>query len=298
MAVQPIESVEQGVVVVTGASAGLGRALSIEFARRGQTVAGFGRREAELQQTAILAGPRFSPVTVDVSDPGSVAAAFRSIETRLGPVTVLVNNAAVYPHRDFLKETPESFMATVAVNLGGVVNCSHAALQAMLRTGWGRIVNVGSFADLAPLPSSGAYSVSKGAARIFTRALVADLADRFPNIVISTWMPGILATEMGLADGLDPALAAGWGADLALWHDQSLNGVMFDRDQEVLEPRSLKRRLLGRLLMRKAPKPRRLGTDGSHEASKTTGMANANDAPERLVPESLVSQDETALQSS
>jgi hypothetical protein len=97
--------------------------------------------------------------------------------------------------------------------------------------------------------------VSKGAARILTRALVADICDRFPDIVINDWMPGSLATDMGIAEGLDPALAARWGVSLALWHDRSLTGTVWERDTEQLPMRSLKGRIKDALLMRKR-KPR------------------------------------------
>lgn len=245
-----------GLAVVTGAGSGLGRALAVELVRRGVIVAGFGRQLARLSDTGHLAGPGFIPVQVDVADTGAVAAAFAALP---GPVTILINNAAVFPRRDTLDETPASFMATVAINLGGVVACTDAALRQMVPAGRGRIVNVASFADIAPLPASSAYAVSKGAARIYTRALVADLADRLPQIVVNDWLPGMLATGMGVADGLDPAIAARWGATLALWHDPGLTGTVFERDEEILPPRSLKGRIRDRLLLRPVRVARRLG---------------------------------------
>ena len=169
-----------------------------------------------------------------------------------------MNNAAIYPRRDFTEETAESFMAVVGTNLGGTVACTRAALDDMLQTGFGRILNVATFADIAPLPASSAYSVSKGAARIFTRALIADLGDRFPGIVINDWMPGMLATRMGIADGLPPEEAAKWGAQLALWHDPSLTGTTWEMDREVPPPRSLKRRIADRVLMKPKVQARRL----------------------------------------
>ena len=122
----------------------------------------------------------------------------------------------------------------------------------------GRILNVATFADLNPLPASAAYSISKGAARIFTRALIADLADRFPGIVIGDWMPGMLKTTMGIPDGLAPEAAAEWGAELALRADPELTGAVFEMDTEVLPPRGLKGKLKDALLMRRR-RPRRLG---------------------------------------
>lgn len=247
------------VCVLTGAGSGLGRALAVELTGRGVMVAGFGRRLDALEETARLAAPgRFATFALDVADAAAVDRAFADVAEKLGPVEILINNAAVYPHRDFLETPAPEFMQTVAVNLGGMVACSAAALRGMVQTGRGRILNVATFADLAPLAASSAYSVSKGAARIFTRALVADLADRFPGIVINDWIPGALSTEMGIPEGLDPAIAARWGADLALWQDPSLTGTTWDRDQEMLPPRSLKRRLLERLGLRPRPLARRL----------------------------------------
>lgn len=239
-----------GVTVVTGAGVGLGRALSIELVQRGCNVVGFARSRQNISETAKLAGSGFTEMVVDVADPQAVARAFVKIEKHRGPVTRLINNAAVYPREDFLDQTPQEFSDVMNVNLGGIVNCSHRALQGMVETGLGRIVNVASFADIAPLPASSAYSVSKGAGRILTRAMVADLGDRFPGIVISDWLPGILATRMGIPDGLKPEDAAKWGAPLVLWHDPSLNGAVFEMGTEVLPPRSLKRRLLDKALMR------------------------------------------------
>ena len=216
-----------GLAIVTGAGSGLGRAMAIELVRRGVRVVGFGRQPETLAETKRLAGSGFHSCPVNVSSPKDVDVAINRLAQQIAPVSILVNNAAVYPRRDFLDETPQSFMHSVAINLGGVVNCTYAALQHMTQTGQGRILNVSTFADLAPIPASSAYAVSKGAARIFTKALRADLSDRFPDIIINDWMPGALATDMGLANGLSPETAAQWGVELALWNDPSLNGTIW-----------------------------------------------------------------------
>lgn len=250
---------QEGIAVISGAGRGLGRALARLLVARGVTVAGIGRCDDGLAETEGLCrdSDMFHAFDCDISRNGDLRETFAAIR-RIAPVSIMINNAAVYPRQDFLDETPESFMETVAINLGGMAACSHHALQDMVACGSGRIVNVTSFADLAPLPASSAYSVSKGAGRILTRALVADICDRFPGIVINDWLPGILATRMGMPDGLDPDEAARWGAELALWNDPSLSGTVWERDTEILPPRSLKRRVLDRLLMRRPPQPRRL----------------------------------------
>lgn len=247
---------QDGIVIVTGAGSGLGRALAQRLCAEGFTVAGIGRREAELEETATLCSDGlFLPSVLDVADSAAVTARFAELVATHGPVAILINNAAVNPHRDFLDESGDSFMHSVAVNLGGVVNCTRAVLDDMGPRGAGRILNVATFADLAPLPAASAYSVSKGAARILTRALVADLGDRLPGIVIGDWMPGMLRTGMGIPDGLPPERTAEWGVKLARMRDPSLSGAVFERDREVLPPRGLKRRLKDALLLRRR-KPR------------------------------------------
>ncbi len=243
---------EDGLAIVTGAGSGLGRALAVQLTRDSFTVAGTGRRAAALEETAALCAPgRFLPEPLDIARPDDVAARFAALAQAQGGIALLINNAAVYPRRDILDETPDSFAEIVAINLGGVFHCSHAALADMVPRGRGRILNVATFADISPLPCSAAYSVSKGAARILTRALIADLGDRFPDIVIGDWMPGMLQTTMGIPDGLAPDTAAAWGARLARMCDPALTGAVFEMNREVLPPRGLKGKLKDLLLMRR-----------------------------------------------
>lgn len=250
------------VAVVTGAGRGLGRELALVLAGQGLQVAGFGRNLADLERLAADAAAgasagRILPVVADVADRCAMRAGFRVVDAELGPVDTLVNNAAVYPLVDFLDETPESFARTMDVNLGGMVTAAMLALERMVPRGQGRIVNVTSFAGRAPAHMSAAYSVSKGAARILTQAMVTDLGDRFPDIVITEWIPGALKTPMGIPEGRDPAEAARWGAALALWRDPALMGASFVEDRELLPEASLKRRLFNRLTGRR-PEPRQL----------------------------------------
>jgi NAD(P)-dependent dehydrogenase (short-subunit alcohol dehydrogenase family) len=230
------------VAVVTGASGALGRALTVALARKGVAVAGISRSPFEAGYPGIL------PLVADVRDPGAVATAFATIRDRLGVPTILINGAEVYPHRDILDETPQSFLDTVQTNLGGAFNCCHAVLPQMVVAGRGRIINVVTFADVRPAPLAAGYSVSKGALRILTRSLVADLGDRFPGIVINDWVPGTHKPRKGVPDGVDPVLAAEWGATLALLHDRAINGMVFLQDREHVPPRSLKGRVKDRVL--------------------------------------------------
>lgn len=234
--------------VVTGASGGLGRALSVAFTRRGVRVVGLARRAHALDETRSLCPEgTFSSFVADVADPVRVREVFSEVEARIGPVTILVNNAAIYPRVDFLSAPAEEVLEQLSVNLGGYVNCASAALAYMAARGRGRIVNVSSFAGEGPIPGSLGYSVSKGGDRILTRALAVETRDRLPGLIVTEWMPGILATKMGDAAGIDPAVAAEWGVSLALAEARNLHGATFVRDRVLIQPLGRRARLKNRL---------------------------------------------------
>src|SRR5262245_6582401 len=99
---RPDEIIKGGIAVVTGVGAGLGQALAVELTRRGIRVAGFARNEAGLHATAERigsgdAGGAFIPKLVDVADDAAVANAFAELRRDAGEVTILINNAAVFP---------------------------------------------------------------------------------------------------------------------------------------------------------------------------------------------------------
>jgi NAD(P)-dependent dehydrogenase (short-subunit alcohol dehydrogenase family) len=258
----PSEIICKTPAIVTGAGGGLGRALAQKLATQGMTVACLGRTEAALVETCAVNGDLLVPYVCDVADAASVREVVAQITETHGAPRLLINNAAIDPKRDVLDMPAGGFMETVAVNLGGVANLVEAVLPGMVAegdmAGIGRILNVATFADMSPLPMSAEYSTSKGAARIYTRALIADIGDRFPDIVVGDWMPGMLATQMGIADGLKPEVAAGWGAALALMHDPDLTGTTFEMDREILSGSGLKRRIKAALTFRRLAQARRI----------------------------------------
>jgi NAD(P)-dependent dehydrogenase (short-subunit alcohol dehydrogenase family) len=238
------------IAVITEAGWGIGRALAEVLARQGLMVAGLSREAFVPAVEGIL------PVVADIRDAAQVSRAFDEIRARLGQPTILINNSETYPDRDILDETPDSFMDTVRLNLGGAFNCCHEVLRDMVARGRGRIINVVTFADVRPAPLAAGYSVSKGALRILTRALVADLGDRFPGIVITDWVPGTHTPRKGIPDGVDPGVAAEWGARLALMKSPEINGMVFLQDREHSLPRSLKGRVKDRVLGRRRSRVR------------------------------------------
>jgi len=237
------------IIVITGAGSGLGRALAVGLVQRNATVVGIGNRESTLQETgSLISNVRFIWYTVDVSDAAQVTNIIQAVAEKFGRVDVLINCAAVYPKISFLDQDSESWMRTMAINLGGVANCCRAVLPIMIRNGQGRIINVGSFADLAPIPHSSAYAASKGGLRALTKAIGADLGDDYPNIICVEWIPGHLNTRMSDFTGMDPAVCVEWASHIINLHPGDRNTMIFEEDHEHVPPKSLISRIKEKLM--------------------------------------------------
>ncbi len=192
-------------VVLTGAGSGIGRAVAAGFCADGATVIGLGRTRADLEETAReCEGGRMRFVVGDVGRPEDVERLFSEADRLCGKVDILVNNAAVYPKISFLASTQEEWARAIQINVVGLAHCCRMALPGMLARGFGRIVNLGSLAWLGPIPDSTAYSASKAAVRVFTRALTTEIdRQRYPDVLVNELLPGVVKTKMS-DDGEDP----------------------------------------------------------------------------------------------
>ena len=215
-------SMEGRVCVVTGAARGLGRAIAAALGAAGGRLALCDVLTDELDQTAAdlrAAGCQVFAAFCDVSDSASVDAFFATVEQTLGPVDVLVNNAALVPggpedearrnrHYAYLTmpepRTSLGFTSAMqdaewlkywGVNVHGVFFCTRAALRQMEPRKFGRIVNIASIAGISALSAhSPHYSATKGAVIAFTRSVGAEVAGA--NIFVNAIAPGGIATPM------------------------------------------------------------------------------------------------------
>lgn len=243
-------SEQRGVVIVTGAGSGLGRSLSSKFAKSGFRVYGFGRNEATLAETEYIIGSElFSYRCVDVSDFSTVKRACDLIVSDCGRIDYLFNNAAVYPKINFLDETAEQWSAAIDTNINGPANCCKAVLPIMIRARFGRIYNLGSFANLGPIRNSAAYSCSKGAIHALGLAIQADIADLDVDVEVHEWVPGHLSTQMSDFTGIDPAISAEWGLAIATMPKFG-KSQLFVNDRLRLPHKGIKRRVMDLLTLR------------------------------------------------
>jgi short-subunit dehydrogenase len=166
-------------VVITGASAGVGRAVALEFARQGCNVALLARgierlksaaRQAEAFGVAVLAIP------VDVADAAALDAAAERVETELGPIDVWINNAMATIFAPVCAIRSDEFRRVTEVTYLGQVHGTLAALRRMRRRNQGTIVQVGSAMSYRAMPLHSAYCAAKFAVRAFTDALRSELA--------------------------------------------------------------------------------------------------------------------------
>ncbi|TAK58224.1 MAG: SDR family NAD(P)-dependent oxidoreductase, partial [Dehalococcoidia bacterium] len=131
------------VAIVTGAGRGIGRAIATRLGRAGAKVALLDLDEAAAREAAATIGGGSVGLRCDVADNASVRAAVAEAERQLGPIDILVNNAGWDKFEPFLQSEEATWERVIAINLKGVLNCTHAVLPGMVERGRGRIVNIG-----------------------------------------------------------------------------------------------------------------------------------------------------------
>ena len=190
---------EGRVVLVTGAASGMGRATALRLAAAGAHVVGVDVNEAGLAETAELGGNGIRPEVADVSDRMAVDAVVERAVRDLGRLDGMVANAGVGHGSSFVDTTEEELDAMLAVNVKGVFFCGQSAARAMIAAGaGGRIVNIASTYAEVTAPDCTAYSASKGAVRMLTKAMAVDLAPH--GITVNAVGPGWIRTGMNPLD--------------------------------------------------------------------------------------------------
>src|SRR5664279_3874199 len=180
------------VVLVTGASSGIGAATARAASHAGARVVLAARREERIRQLADELGEAV-PVRCDVTDPGQVAAAVHTAMNVFGRIDVLVNNAGQGLHGPVEKIDPDDFCAILELNLIAPLVTMQAVIPIMRKQAAGSIVNVSSGITFSALPGSGAYGASKAGLGKLSAVARAELASE--GIAVSTMCPFVTGTE-------------------------------------------------------------------------------------------------------
>ena len=184
--------------LVTGAGAGIGRAIALRLAADGCDIGVVDLDEAAAEETAALVrklGRQTCAVVGNVARRDSVQAAVARVAEALGPIDVLVNNAGILRTAKFLDVTDEDWRQTMSVNLDGVFYCCQAVLPAMLARRAGCIVNMSSWTGKKGVPNHTAYSATKAAVIALTQSLAGEMAEH--GIRVNAVCPGtIVDTRM------------------------------------------------------------------------------------------------------
>ena len=190
------------IAVITGGSRGIGKAISIEFAKEGaDIVINYHRSEKEAERVAEeirLIGRESYTVKADVSRFEEVVKMADEVYSIFNKVDILVNNAGILINKSLLETSPEEWMKVLSVNLSGVFYTIKVFGSRMASDGGGSIINISSVAAYTPLVNGGAYSASKAGVVSLTKQAALELGSR--GIRVNAICPGPILTDMLLSE--------------------------------------------------------------------------------------------------
>lgn len=194
----------QKTVAITGAAGGIGRELARQFAEAGYQVVAIGRDAARVGALEAV-HERIHGFVADVADADACQRAFAQAEQKVGPIGVLIAGAAIYLKGHFLDQPANQLAETMRINVEGVANAIRPVLPGMLARNFGRVLVLGSLADMNPVPGTLAYAVSKGALHTLVQGIAREIdRERYDDVLINEFSPGATRTAMSVY-GNDPA---------------------------------------------------------------------------------------------
>jgi len=216
-----LRGLKDKVAVVTGGGQGIGRALTLRLAEEGCKVAIFDVKPDAAKETEQLA-PKGSVTAyeLDVGDYATVVAAVAKVETELGPIWALVNNAGWDRPAPFLSTDQALWDKIVRINLYGPLNTHHVVAPLMVKRGGGRIINIASDAARVGTSNEAVYSACKGGLISFTKSMARELATK--GVLLNAVCPGPTNTPM-------MAGVLGEGEQAVKWKDAMVRGIPLKR---------------------------------------------------------------------
>jgi NAD(P)-dependent dehydrogenase (short-subunit alcohol dehydrogenase family) len=193
------------VALVTGGSRGIGRAIALNLASLGADVAICGRDTAKLSQTETelkKTGVRATAIVADVTNAGDVAKLVERVESELGPIALLVNNAGIGLFGPVHQKSEEEWDRLMDTNLKSIFLVSRAVVPGMIARGGGDIINISSLAGKNVFAGGGVYCASKWAVQGLSGCMAEELREH--GIRVSTVCPGSVSTEFSGRGPKDP----------------------------------------------------------------------------------------------
>jgi len=218
-------------IIVTGASSGIGEAVARLFSAQGHPLLLLARR---VERLLALGLPATLCKGVDVTDREALLAAVKEAEAQYGPADAIVNNAGVMLLGDTATQAPEQWERMLDVNVKGLLNGIHAVLGGMLERNHGTVINVGSVAGRKTFPNHVAYVGTKFAVHAISENLREEVAAH--NVRVITIAPGAVETEL-LGHTTDEAIKSGyqdWKAGMGgvvLSADDVANAIRYAYEQ-------------------------------------------------------------------
>ena len=183
--------------LVTGGSGGIGGALCRRLARDGHQVYVHSHRGVDVAEALVAeivaGGSRAAAISFDITDTAATRAALEAV-LESGPIQILVNNAGVHDDAVLPGMSAEQWRRVIDVSVNGFFNATQPLLLPMIRTRWGRIVNISSVAALIGNKGQVNYAAAKGALNSATKALALEVATR--GVTVNAVAPGIIGTPM------------------------------------------------------------------------------------------------------
>ena len=180
--------------LITGASGGIGGAIAKALHGAGANVGLSGTREAPLQELAAELGERAHVLPCNLSDRDEVDGLVKRASDAMGAVDILINNAGITRDNIFMRMSDEEWDSVLEVNLTSTMRLSKAAIRPMMKSRWGRIVNISSIVGATGNPGQANYAASKAGMVGMSKSIAYEVATR--GITVNCVAPGFIATAM------------------------------------------------------------------------------------------------------